>query len=61
MHRGANMREAVYLGDGLYVALDGYQIELFAHNGVEKTNRVFLDKEALSNFKRWLDMMRNEW
>jgi hypothetical protein len=34
---------ATYLGDGLYADFDGYGIELYAHNGIEKTNSVFLE------------------
>lgn len=42
-----------YLGDGLYGAFDGYQVELFAHNGISKTQRVFLDPAVLGNFEKW--------
>lgn len=46
--------EPNYLGDGLYVSDDGYQVELFAHNGFTKTNRVFLDQKVLEHFVKWV-------
>lgn len=45
---------AEYLGDGLYVKDHGHQTELFADNGIHKTNQVFLEPEVLRNFLRWL-------
>jgi hypothetical protein len=39
-----------HLGDGLYASCDGWQIELYAHNGLRKTNRVFLDYSTLNAF-----------
>ena len=43
-------KEPVYLGDGLYADFDGYQIELYASNGIEKTDRVFLEPAVLRAF-----------
>jgi hypothetical protein len=53
--------EPVYLGDGLYVMLQGHQIELWASNGIHKTNSVFFDRSTIENFTRYLDMIRNHW
>ncbi|AER47529.1 hypothetical protein CL96_gp103 [Mycobacterium phage Firecracker] len=42
---------ATYLGDGLYVTRDSWgQIELFAYNGLTKTDRVFLEPDVLARF-----------
>jgi hypothetical protein len=35
-----------YLGDGVYVARDGYQLQLTAENGVGVTNEIFLEAEV---------------
>lgn len=43
-----------YLGDGLYVTHTPWELELYAHNGIEKTNRVFLDPTALQRFVTYL-------
>lgn len=51
MHRN----KLVYLSDGLAVMHDGHDVILKT-----KTQTIYLDKEALLNFKRWLDMVRNE-
>lgn len=52
------MDNATYLGDGLYVTHTRWEIELFAHNGIEKTNRVFLDASALQRFQTYLETNR---
>lgn len=44
-----------YLGDGLYVSYDGYQIRLFASNGLHDYAEVFLDYQTLSAFLRYVD------
>ncbi len=46
--------EDVYLGDGLYVGFDGYQVKLYSHNGVHPTNSVYLEPEVLRAFVKWL-------
>jgi hypothetical protein len=50
--------DEVYLGDGLYAKFDGYQIELYASNGLEKTNRVFLDYATLENFIEFIKKIK---
>lgn len=47
-----------YLGDGLYVDYDGWQVRLFAHNGVSATNEVFLDPDVLEAFLRFAQTKR---
>ena len=50
---------ARYLGDGLYADFDGYQVELYAHNGISKTNSVFLDGTVLAAFQQYIRGVRN--
>jgi hypothetical protein len=47
-----------YLGDGLYAEYDGYQIELYASNGVTKTNIVYLDSHVLHAFLNWIEALK---
>ena len=51
---------AAYLGDGLYVDYDGYQIALGANDPVHKcpTDVVYLNAETVSAFLRYLDRLR---
>ena len=35
--------EPEYMGDGVYAQFDGYQIELYTHNGYEKLTSIFLE------------------
>lgn len=44
----------VYLGDGLYVRFDGYQVELYAHDGESRKNSVYLEPQVLQAFLSWL-------
>jgi len=46
----SNRSTPTYLGDGLYVAYDGWQVELFCHNGIERTNAVYLEPDVLARF-----------
>lgn len=39
-----------YLGDGLYATYDGEMYTLFAHNGLDTTDKVFLDNSVLAAF-----------
>lgn len=47
-------QDATYLGDGLYATHDGYQVELFAHDGIRKTNQVYLSPQTLETFLHWV-------
>lgn len=47
--------EPVYLGDGLYADFDGYQIELYASNGMRKTNQIYLEPRVLEAFYRYAE------
>jgi hypothetical protein len=47
-----------YLGDGLYAAYDGFQIELYAWDGFEKTDRVYLEPSVLACFEKYVKSIR---
>jgi hypothetical protein len=47
-----------YLGDGLYASFDGWQIELYASNGIQKTSSVFLDSDTLAAFLKYVDRLQ---
>lgn len=44
------LEREVYLGDGLYASYDGYQFRLYASNGMQVTNEVFLDRLVFRAF-----------
>jgi len=48
----------VYLGDGLYMEDDGYQISLHASNGMHDTNVVYLDTSTLQIFFKRIEQSR---
>ena len=47
------MKDPIYLGDGLYAEDSGYNIRLYASNGVTATEEVFLDREMLKKLVDW--------
>jgi hypothetical protein len=54
------MEEDTYLGDGLYAAFDGWQIELYASNGIRKTNQVYLEPAVLAAFLRYVKELKSQ-
>ena len=50
--------EPVYLGDGLYADFDGFQIELYASNGMYKTNQVYLEPSVLTAFLNYVKRLK---
>ena len=49
-----------YLGDGLYVKLEGSMIKLYASNGLFETAAVYLEPEVLEAFLSWVKRVRDE-
>lgn len=49
-----------YLGDGLYAEFDGFQIRLFAHNGVTHTNEVYLEPAVLQSFLKFIEQVKEQ-
>jgi hypothetical protein len=47
------MMEKTYIGDGVSVAHDGYQLILTTSNGITTTNTIALEPEVWSNLLRY--------
>ena len=47
-----------YLGDGLFVDFDGYQIVLTAEDGVRATNTVYLEPPVLEAFTNYVARLK---
>ena len=43
-----------YLGDGVYVEFDGYQIQLTTSDGESTTNEIFLEPGVRAELESWL-------
>jgi hypothetical protein len=43
-----------YIGDGAFVAFDGYALELTTSNGLEDTNRIVLEPAVYSELLRYV-------
>lgn len=46
--------DKVYLGDGVYVEHDGYNIILTVHDGICEAQRIYLEPQVLDNFQLYL-------
>jgi hypothetical protein len=56
--------EKTYLGDGLYVDFDGYQLVLTAENGEKVTNVVYLEPQvyiALTEYVKELGLINENY
>jgi hypothetical protein len=47
-----------YLGDGVYIAFDGYQIILTTENGLGVTNTIVLEPEVLSALYVFVELIK---
>ena len=50
----------VYLGDSVYVGFDGYHVVLTTENGIEATNKIFLDPSVLRNLDEYREALKLE-
>lgn len=48
-----------YIGDGVYIEYDNYGVILTTENGIEVTNKIYLEAEVLNNLNEYLKMMFN--
>lgn len=49
-----------YLGDGVYVTYDGYNIILTTENGISVQDEIFLDPSVVEAFLRYIKDLKNE-
>ena len=50
--------EPSYLGDGLFVRWEQFQIKLYATDGITETNAVYLEPLVLEKFEMWVAELR---
>lgn len=46
-----------YLGDGVYVGWDGFNVWLFTDNGISVTNQIALEPQVIDTLKGWLERL----
>lgn len=49
------MSNVEYLGDGVYVAFDGYHVILMTGSHCNPDNLIFLEIDVLKKFKEYVD------
>lgn len=52
------METESYLGDGLYVSFDGYQIALKANHHLYPTDTVYLDPSVYENLVKFVEKLK---
>lgn len=48
-------KDPIYLGDGLYAQDRGYDVRVYASNGVRDTDEVFLDAQMLARLNAYVE------
>jgi hypothetical protein len=49
-----------YLGDGAYVDSDGWHVILTTANGLNETNRIYLDPRCVENLIEYIESLKIE-
>ena len=49
-----------YLGDGAYVAFDGYGLWLTTENGIATTNSIYLEPQVIEALEAYVKELREE-
>jgi len=49
-----------YLGDGVYIENEGYQLKLTTENGIATTNTIYMDESVLVAFEGYIRGLRGE-
>lgn len=57
---GPKPLHTVYLGDGLYASFDGFQLRLYASDGIRDTNEVFLDSDTLASLLQFVEFIKEK-
>lgn len=52
------MNDVHYLGDGLYVAFDGYQLCLMANSPTEPTDTVYIEPQVWSQLVAYVERLK---
>ena len=52
-------KESHYLGDGLYVHNDGYQLRLYASDGVSIIEQIFLERSVVQSLLNYIEQLNN--
>lgn len=52
------MENKIYLGDGVYVENDGYNVILTVHDGICEAQKIYLEPEVLACFMSYASCFR---
>jgi hypothetical protein len=54
------MNKKFYCGDGVYAEYDGYGVWLTTENGIECTNRIYLEPQVKAALDQYLNGLASE-
>lgn len=52
--------EKEYIGDGVYVDFDGYNIVVTTENGIATTNIIYLEPAVCSNLFKYIETLKEK-
>ncbi len=51
-------KNKVYLGDGVYISFDGYQLCLTTEDGISATNTIYMEPEVLRSLEDYVKELK---
>lgn len=54
------MENQEYLGDGVYAEWDGYGVWIYTSNGIENSDRIYIEQETLQSLNAFFDNKLDE-
>jgi len=55
-----NQQYKAYLGDSVYIDFDGYGLVLTTENGIETTNRIYLEPEVFNKLEVYVKELKKQ-
>lgn len=59
-HTDENCHQRDYLGDGVYVANDGWHVWVYLHDGTRTTDAIGLEPAVLKRLNQYVDRIKAE-
>ena len=54
------MNTKEYLGDGVYIENEGYQLKLTTENGIATTNTIYMEEAVVMALESYIRRLRGE-
>ena len=54
----AGVKNITYLGDAVYIGVDGRSVVLYTTDGIQVQNIIYLEDSVITAFETWLEGVR---